>query len=517
MTEIDVKDCIVKARSIRKESPEPLRKKDTETSDFPAEILPQVIRNAIFGLHSKIQAPVSICAQSVLAAVNLAVQNHANIELPIGQVRPLSCFFLTIAHSGERKTSCDNEIAKYIEQHEKLLREKHKEQYKAWKNSFEAWEKQRAQILADKGKYPDWKSKESALNFLGEEPAAPLDPTLICSEPTYEGLCKLMAIGQPSIGIFSSEGGQFLHGHSMKSENKLRTAAALSDLWDGKPIKRIRSTELGNNSGVMTISGKRLCFHLMIQPNIAASFLGDDELRDQGLLSRMLLVAPKSAAGSRFYRNISELNQETIELFGQCLLNILQSNNQVNEQSHDQTNRQEKEHSLRTIKFELEAKKLFFSFSDSVEQRIASDAEFEAIKGLANKLPEHAARIAATIALFYNIHTDLLEMEHLQIGIRIAEYYAKEALRLAACAESDSKIVLAEKLISWLHNCWKQEFVSLPDIYQNINLLSTKNKAAEIVAILVDHGWLIKTIEPKIINNQIRRDVWKVIKEEEST
>ena len=37
------------------------------------------------------------------------------------------------------------------------------------------------------------------------------------------------------------EGGQFIGGHGMTPEAMLRTAAGLSCLWDGEPIKRVRA------------------------------------------------------------------------------------------------------------------------------------------------------------------------------------------------------------------------------------------------------------------------------------
>ena len=63
---------------------------------------------------------------------------------------------------------------------------------------------------------------------------------LTCPEPTYEGLVKHLVFGQPSVGIFSAEGGQFIGGHGMNEEAMLRTAAGLSCLWDGETIKRVR-------------------------------------------------------------------------------------------------------------------------------------------------------------------------------------------------------------------------------------------------------------------------------------
>ena len=68
----------------------------------------------------------------------------------------------------------------------------------------------------------------------------PLRRTSLHNEPTYEGLTRLFFEGQPSLGIFSDEGGQFLGGHGMNSDNRQKTVAALNDLWGGNPIRRTR-------------------------------------------------------------------------------------------------------------------------------------------------------------------------------------------------------------------------------------------------------------------------------------
>jgi hypothetical protein len=64
---------------------------------------------------------------------------------------------------------------------------------------------------------------------------------MTCPELTFEGLCKLFAVGQPSLGIFATEGGQFVGGHGMSDDAKLRTAAGLSKLWDDGETRRVRS------------------------------------------------------------------------------------------------------------------------------------------------------------------------------------------------------------------------------------------------------------------------------------
>ena len=48
----------------------------------------------------------------------LAAQAHADVVLPFGQTRPLSLFLVTIAGSGDRKSSADNEALRPIRAHE---------------------------------------------------------------------------------------------------------------------------------------------------------------------------------------------------------------------------------------------------------------------------------------------------------------------------------------------------------------------------------------------------------------
>ena len=92
-----------------------------------------------------------------------------------------------------------------------------------------------------------------------------------------------------SLGLFTAEGGQFVGGHGMSPEHRLKTAATLSSVWDGQPIKRVRAGD-----GVTILLGRRLAMHMMVQPDAAAVFFSDPLLRDQGLLSRVLLSAPDS-------------------------------------------------------------------------------------------------------------------------------------------------------------------------------------------------------------------------------
>ncbi len=96
------------------------------------------------------------------------------------------------------------------------MRDNYDVELPSYTNSKAAWDKAReAAIKRGRG---DRFAIKNALDALGPPPVPPLEPLLTCPEPTYEGMCKHLAIGQPSIGIFASEGGQFIGGHGMRDE-----------------------------------------------------------------------------------------------------------------------------------------------------------------------------------------------------------------------------------------------------------------------------------------------------------
>ena len=91
--------------------------------DYPIEALGPVLGPAAAAISRKVQAPEAIAAQSVLAAASLVAQAHADVMLPYGQTRPLSLYLATVAGSGDRKSSADNEALWPIRKYERTMKE----------------------------------------------------------------------------------------------------------------------------------------------------------------------------------------------------------------------------------------------------------------------------------------------------------------------------------------------------------------------------------------------------------
>ncbi len=184
----NVSNIINQATPFKGEPPRPLRRQIAAAERYPLEALGDILGDAAKVIYERIQAPQQVCAQSVLAAATLAVQGHADIHLPIGQSRPLSAFFMTIATSGERKSSCDMEALKPMNKKEELLREVYQKDQFEWQNKKEAWDAARGEILKKQKKDTPPEFITNQLNLLGLSPEPPLTPLLTCPEPTFEGI-----------------------------------------------------------------------------------------------------------------------------------------------------------------------------------------------------------------------------------------------------------------------------------------------------------------------------------------
>jgi hypothetical protein len=500
MTQTQIKDILALAEEFKVEPPQPLQPAHSSPIPYPVYALGAYLAKVVKAIHQKTRTPEAICAQSVLAAVSLIMQSRSDVTLPFGQKRPLSNFFLSIAETGERKSSADAEAVQFIKDYERTLSHQYQGEYDQWKNEQDVWDQERQRILFDKKYNANCQDRKSALNALGSAPREPLLPMLICEEPTVEGLCKLFPKAQPRMGVFSTEGGRFIGGYSMSEDNKLNTVSTLSQIWDGMPIKRVRGGD-----GVSIISGRRVSMHLMIQPYIAQKILSDPLLKNQGFLSRVLIIAPASAAGTRLYQ------QAPFET-DQILANYTNHFRDILELPMPLAQGKQNELDLPCLAFTQTAAKTWIRFHDDVERSMVEGGELEPIRGLANKLPEHAARMAGVLSLAENIQATEIDHNTLEQGITLATYYASEALRLTGGCQIPPDLQLAVKLLSWLHVKWDYPIISLPDIYQkSIHAIKDKSTAHKIVRILEDHRWLIRLPQGGKIKGIQRQEVWRVV------
>lgn len=490
----------------------PLQREMPQPTPFPIKALGEVLGQVALKCNEVIQAPLAICGNSILAAATLAVQGHANCLID-GRRFPLSEFFVTIGESGERKSEVDKNALWPHRKHQTNLCRQYDLAYADYKRADEAYERTKADALNEKKKggassgiNKSFAEKKLSLDELSaEQPQKPLGPLLLCEEPTYEGLVKMLAAGQPSVGLFSDEGGRFIGGHGMNVDNLLKTAAGLSGVWDGKPISRVRSSD-----GAAEYPGRRVSFHLMMQPEISQEMLSNSVLMAQGFLSRCLVTWPQSTTGTRQYRAIDLSQSAEMKCYSARMLEILETPAPVTEGTRNEL-------APRDLSLDLQAKLVWVAFHDHIESQIGDGGDLAPIKGLANKAPEHAARLAGVLALVENINSSTICLDCMQAGIKLTTHYINEALRLFAAGACDPNIIKAEKLLHWLKgrkdkNGNQDRYVSLVEIYQAgpVKSLRSAKSAREIMRILLEHGQLSPFPDGVDYGGQLRREAYKV-------
>ena len=92
----------------------------------------------------------------------------------------------------------------------------------------------------------------------------------------------LMAPGENSRSV------RMIQLASVAQISRIKRVLKIYDLWQGKPIRRTRAGD-----GHITLYGRRLAVHLIVQPGVARDFMADPMAADTGFLPRFLMCEPK--------------------------------------------------------------------------------------------------------------------------------------------------------------------------------------------------------------------------------
>ncbi len=257
--------------------------------------------------------------------------------------------------------------------------------------------------------------------------------------------------------------------------------AALSSAWDGSPLRRIRAGD-----GASILLGRRLAFNLMLQPATSAGLLADPMAADQGLLSRVLVCGPASTAGTRFQKPLAGSTEPALRRYGARLLDILEKPAPLLPGSRNALD-------PRRLAFDATAASAWGRLADEIERKLATCGAYEPIRGFANKLAEHVARIAGVLTIIDDIDARTIGADALGRAAAIGDYYASEALRLFEAGHVAREVREAEKLLDWLMTSWAEPKIGLVAIYQKgPNSIRDAAAAKRAVGVLESHDWLTR-------------------------
>ena len=428
-------------------SPIPLVSEE-EPMPYPIENLGPLIGGAAKEFQEYGKQPLSMVASSALAAASLCCQGLANVARDSQNTSPISLSFLSIAESGERKTSTDKAFSKSLKDWQRNKAEETKEEVKISIAKHAAWEAEHNGLLnairqAKRSSKPiNGKSLEDLNNELEkhslDEPDELHPPKLFFEDTNAEAMAYCAAKGYPSFAIWSDEAGLTIGSLGMRDERMMGFLALLNRLWDGgefDPSRKIAKTA--------PIIGRRCTVNLMLQNSILEHWqeASGGLTRGIGAFARFLILKPISTMGSRQYQEPPQ-SLPKMDLFHRRIREILDMlplplNNQGQLEPP-------------TLHFTSEAKELWIKIFNYVEATLKPNGIFYDIPDFASKFGEQAARIAGVLHIFENGPQGSIGLEIMQRSIEIALWHIWEAKLIFSKTAVSPEIKDANLLLDWI-------------------------------------------------------------------
>jgi len=490
---------VLHPQEIQIEGPQPLVREISQGVAYPVDALGP-LREVVEAVADKTQAPVANAAQSALSVTSLAVQGFADVET-LGGFVPASLFCLTIAKSGERKSGCDKLLMAGLREYESNQSLEYNAEAAAAEASGKLYDAREARLIREASSSSKATAALADLNAMPPRPEMPLSPNRTATDPTFEGLAKLYSHGHPALGLFTDEGGAFFGGHAMNSDNRLKTCAGLSGLWDGSPINRTRAGD-----GASTLWGRRLASHMMAQPIAVRPLLADPVASGQGFLARFLICEPQSHIGYRTRQGYNPASDATLSRFASKLGEYLAMDMPLKEGTRNQL-----EPSRITLSENAKALLELYYQTTEIAQRPGADLAH--VTPYASKSAEQAARIAAVLTLWGDPGAVTVADNTMKDAITLAQFYLSEAVRLADAAVVSDKIEQAETLRCWLLESWPDDEIIPNDIMRcGPNSLRETDRVKDAMKILANHGWVVVLPAGFVVKDKARKLAYRIVR-----
>ncbi|KWR89712.1 YfjI family protein [Cupriavidus sp. IDO] len=410
-----------------------------EPEPYPLQALPSGIRAAVEEVQSFVQAPVPLVAGCALSALSLAIQAHTDVQRAEKLQGPSSLFLLSIADSGERKSSCDGFFMQGIRDYERAREEAGKPIIKAYKADHAAWEakcegvQQRIKEAVKKAQ-PTADFEDELRDLELHEPEPPKIPRLLYENITPEKLAFELGTAWPSGGIASAEAGVVFGGHAMSADSVMRNLAQLNQLWDGASIRVDRRT-----SESFSVRGARLTVALQIQDATLRSFFdrAGALARGTGFLARFLVAWPQSTQGTRLFRD-APANWPHLSGFNRRITELLEQPAPIDSGG-----------ALAPAMLTMtpEAKAAWIAFHDELERALTGD--LYDVRDVASKTADNAARLACLFHTFASTG-GAIDADAVERACAIVSWHLSESRRFFGELALPQEMADSCRLDDWL-------------------------------------------------------------------
>lgn len=446
-------------------------------AQFPLVLGLPIINSTVDELEKVIKAPRPLIFSGVLSAVSLVLQGLLDVQKPKGGISPCSLMLLSIAESGERKSTIDKIIFKKIRESQGCLAAEYEKEYAKWQGDIKIWEmKQRAiqrkiEKLAERAE----ESIELEREYIAGVSRRPIQPKkfkMLYEDVTSAALFLGLYSNTPTAGLIAGEGGGVLSGPALNDLPKQNS------LWSGDEIHVDRVSR-----DSFTVSGGRLTVSLMVQEDVFRKYMSQrgEVSRGSGLWARFLVCKPDSRQGERFESH-SDASMVCIDAFLDRLTDFYSEN--LRRFKNNSWGRV-------VVGFDDDAKSSWIDFYNFVESRVAEGGFWSGMRDHASKLADNVARLAVLFHCFEtgSVSGKVSEVTlnfAIQVGLWFSGEFAKVFSREGRL-EADSAL-----LLRWMEmKCCRDNSYTLTrnDIRRNCpNRLRSKQVLDETLLYLESRG-----------------------------
>lgn len=434
-----------------------------------------LIGAAIDEAQNNIQAPLPLILFSALTAISVSTQGLFDVRKPNGQCVPVSLMLLSIANSGERKSTAENIFLAPVREVQEEYGVAYQSIINEWGTKCKIWEAKNKAILRSIGKLVGNGKCTQESEFLlyehgNSKPAKPRQFKILYDDSTPEALFLGLYQNLPTAGLISSEGGGVLNGRALNDLPKQNS------IWSGDSITVDRKT-----TESYELKGARLTVSIMAQESAFKDYIKrlGDKSRGSGLWARFLVCYPASTQGSRLIKN-GTMSWEHCNVFSERLKVIIRQNATLLD---DTVNRERQ-----TVQFSPEASERWLDVFNAIESGINKDGRFEGFGDHASKLADNISRVAALFHLFEGFDGDV-SLPALEFAVELCLWCSDEFKRIFAVPKQEE--IDAVELNNWLdrYRSKGSEWVLKNDVRQRCpNKLREKDRLDRALSILRDEG-----------------------------
>jgi hypothetical protein len=236
--------------------------------------------------------------------------------------------------------------------------------------------------------------------------------------------------------------------------------------WSGDTI---RVDRIGRPSSV--VRNPTLTIGLTVQPSVITSLADLPELAGRGLLARFMYSIPEDNVGSRDMHKPPSIDPAVASHYGR---NLVQLAERMHAAGHTE------------LVMQPDAVRVFNTWRQDLEVRRGAGGDLRVMTEWTTKLESTVARLAGLLALADGL---LVDAEVMGRAIAVGRYWEAHARHAHDMWGGDQVVARAGKFIDWAVDTGADE-VTLRDVYAKALRRISSEEAIEVVALLVDNGWL---------------------------